>query len=91
MPQAEQADVVIYCSGYCPYCTRAKYLLQSKSVVFTEISLDTEPHRRDEMIERSAGLTSVPQIFINAQHIGGCDDLYALESQGKLDSLLAKT
>lgn len=81
------AEVIMYSKGYCPYCTRAKELLHRKNVQFTEIRIDQHPELRDEMIAKSGGYT-VPQIFINGQPIGGCDDLYALEAQGKLNQLL---
>jgi glutaredoxin 3 len=81
------AEVVIYSTDYCPYCTRAKALLQQKNSPFTDIRIDLHPESREEMITKS-GRRTVPQIFINGQHIGGCDDLYALEAQGKLDQLL---
>lgn len=79
--------VVVYSSDYCPYCMRAKQLLQHKGVDFTEIRVDGQPALRAEMT-RKAQRTSVPQIWIGATHVGGCDDLYALERAGKLDSLL---
>ena len=79
--------VIVYSSDYCPYCMRAKYLLQSKGVSFQEIKVDGKPQVRAEMTQK-AGRTSVPQIWIGAKHIGGCDDLYALERAGKLDALL---
>ncbi|HYQ39633.1 MAG TPA: glutaredoxin 3 [Pseudomonas sp.] len=79
--------VVIYSSDYCPYCMRAKQLLSRKGVAFTEINVDGEPQLRAEMA-RKAGKTSVPQIWIGATHVGGCDDLHALERAGKLDALL---
>ena len=82
------ADVVIYTSQFCGYCSRAKMLLDSKGVQYKEISVDKYPDKRREMIQRAGGATSVPQIFIHQQHIGGCDDLYALEAQHKLDGLL---
>ncbi len=82
------ANVEIYCSQFCGYCHRAKMLLDSKGVQYSEISVDNQPEKRTEMVERSGGLTSVPQIFINNEHIGGCDDLYELESQGLLDEKL---
>lgn len=63
-------------------------LLDNKSVAYNEISIDNQPEKRAEMLDRSTGVTSVPQIFINNEHIGGCDDLYALESQGMLDEKL---
>lgn len=80
-------DVVVYSSDYCPYCSRAKSLLLSKGVAFEEIKVDGKPQLRAEMTKK-AGRTSVPQIWIGGQHIGGCDDLYALERAGKLDALL---
>lgn len=84
------SKVEIYTKGYCPYCHRAKALLQQKGVEYTEFAVDTEPALRDEMIQRANGGYTVPQIFINGQHIGGCDDMYALERQQKLDPLLAQ-
>jgi glutaredoxin 3 len=80
--------VIVYSSDYCPYCMRAKYLLESKGVAFEEIKVDGKPQVRAEMRQK-AGRTSVPQIWIGSTHVGGCDDLYALERAGKLDSLLA--
>ncbi|EJI86319.1 glutaredoxin 3 [Alishewanella aestuarii B11] len=82
------ADVVIYTKAYCPYCVRAVGLLREKQVAYQEIRIDLHPERRDEMISRANGRTTVPQIFIGDQHIGGCDDMVALDNQGKLDSLL---
>ena len=81
------AKVEIYSTMFCPYCARARALLQRKGIAFTEIDLLEEPRRRDEMIRRS-GRTSVPQIFINGEHIGGSDELAALERAGKLDAKL---
>ncbi|STX29616.1 grxC glutaredoxin 3 [Legionella beliardensis] len=81
------ANVIIYSTSYCPYCMRAKQLLDSKGVNYQEIRVDEEPEKRAEMMARS-GRRTVPQIFINDQAIGGCDDLYALESKGRLDKLL---
>lgn len=81
------ASIDIYTKTTCPYCHRAKALLSSKGVTFNEISIDGDAARREEMINRS-GRTTVPQIFIDAQHIGGCDDLYALDARGGLDPLL---
>lgn len=80
--------VVIYSSAWCPFCVRAKQLLERKRVAFHEVSVDGQPERRAEMT-RKAGRTSVPQIWIGSTHVGGCDDLYALERAGKLDALLA--
>ena len=80
-------EVCIYSSDWCPYCTRAKQLLKQKGVQFTEIRVDGRPELRSEMT-RKAGRSSVPQIWIGETHIGGCDDLYALEQAGKLGALL---
>lgn len=81
------SEVIVYSSDYCPYCSRAKHLLASKGVAFEEIKVDGKPQLRAEMTKK-AGRTSVPQIWIGEKHIGGCDDLYALERAGKLDALL---
>ena len=81
-------NIQIYTSPLCGYCHAAKRLLQSKSVEFVEIDLANEPDRREEMVQRSSGGRTVPQIFIDENHVGGCDDLYALERVGKLDLLL---
>ncbi len=83
------SKVEIYTKGYCPYCHRAKALLDAKGVSYEEYSLDDNPQLREPMIERAKGGYTVPQIFINDQHIGGCDEMFALESQNKLDNLLA--
>ena len=80
--------VLVYSSDYCPYCIRAKQLLKSKNVAFAEIVVDGKPQLRAEMTKK-AGRTSVPQIWIGSTHVGGCDDLFALERAGKLDPLLA--
>lgn len=81
-------NIVIYSKAVCPYCVKAKFLLKRKKVDFTEIMVDSDSVR-EEMIKKSGGRMTVPQIFINDKHIGGCDDLYALEDAGKLDELLA--
>lgn len=83
------AHVTIYTKDYCPYCVRAKSLLNSKAVQFEEIQIDRQPERRPEMIERAKGRTTVPQIFIGDRHVGGCDDLVALDAAGGLDALLS--
>ena len=83
------AIVEIYTKTFCPYCWRAKHLLDSKGIEYREISVDLGCERRAEMIERARGRTTVPQIFIGDRHIGGCDDLVALERDGKLDGLIA--
>lgn len=80
-------EVIMYSTGYCSYCGRARNLLNKKNVTFTDIRVDLDAKLREEMIIKS-GRHTVPQIFINGQHIGGCDDLHALEAQGTLDQLL---
>ena len=80
-------DVLIYSSDWCPFCSRAKQLLTRKDVAFKEINVDGKSDLRAEM-SRKAGRTSVPQIWIGATHVGGCDELHALERAGKLDALL---
>ena len=82
MPKVE-----VFCTPFCPYCIRAKRLLESKNVEYEEIRVDQLPERHDEMIKRS-NRTSVPQIFIDDYHVGGCDDLFDLEAEGSLDSRL---
>ena len=82
------SEIVVYSSRYCPYCLRAKSVLASKGVSFTEIDVDDDPKKRAEMTQRSGGRRTVPQIFIDDRHIGGCDDLLALEYEGTLESLL---
>ena len=85
MPKVE-----IYATPTCPYCYRAKRLLKDKGVEYTEIDVMLHPGRRPEMVRRAHGRQTVPQIFIDGQHVGGCDDLYALESAGKLDPMLSR-
>jgi glutaredoxin 3 len=80
--------VEIYTSPLCGYCHAAKRLLTQKGVNFSEIDVLAQPERKPEMIQRANGGRTVPQIFIGTTHVGGCDDLYALESAGKLDALL---
>ncbi|TBN10799.1 glutaredoxin 3 [Agrobacterium cavarae] len=82
------ASVTIYTRDFCGYCARAKALLQSKNVNFTEYNATENPQYRQEMMDKS-GRNTFPQIFIGEQHVGGCDDLYALDRDGKLDPLLA--
>jgi glutaredoxin 3 len=84
------AAVEIYTIRYCPYCQDAKELLSRKGVAFHEIDASGNREIRKQMIERAHGRSTFPQIFIGATHVGGCDDLYALEEAGKLDPLLAK-
>ena len=78
----------MYATDWCPYCARARALLKQKGVAFTEIDIDEEPGRRCEMVTRAGGRTSVPQIFIDGEHIGGSDDMAALDRAGKLDTKL---
>ncbi|MDX2229094.1 MAG: glutaredoxin 3 [Leptolyngbyaceae cyanobacterium bins.349] len=87
-PERNQAHVEIYTWQTCPYCIRAKLLLWWKGVNYTEYKIDGNGGARIRMAERANGRRTVPQIFINNQHIGGCDDLYSLDRQGKLDPLL---
>ncbi|MEA5471476.1 glutaredoxin 3 [Spirulina sp. 06S082] len=82
------ANVEIYTWSTCPFCIRAKALLQQKAVEFTEYCIDGDNAARKKMTERANGKRSLPQIFIDDRHIGGCDDLYDLDRQGKLDPLL---
>lgn len=84
MPKVE-----IYTTMFCPYCVAAKRLLTQKGVTFDEIDVTMSRGKRGAMTERAGGRTSVPQIFFGSTHVGGCDDLYALERAGKLDELLA--
>ncbi|MCG8670283.1 MAG: glutaredoxin 3 [Pseudomonadales bacterium] len=81
------SKVIVYATPWCPYCVRARHLLQSKGVDYTLIDVSNDRAKRAEMIEK-AGRTSVPQIWINQEHIGGCDELMALERAGKLDNKL---
>ncbi|HTM75971.1 MAG TPA: glutaredoxin 3 [Pseudolabrys sp.] len=81
-------EVLIYTARYCPYCTSAKSLLKRKGVSFTEIDIGGNWERRDEMIEKANGRVTVPQIFIGDLHVGGNDELRALDREGKLDALI---
>ncbi len=85
------AKVEIYTWRTCPYCIRAKSLLATKGVEFIEYKIDGDELARNKMAQRAHGGRSLPQIFINDHHIGGCDDMYALEAQGNLNELLAST
>ena len=84
MPQVE-----IYTTSSCPYCQAAKRLLAKKNVAFTEIDVGREPARRQEMTQRAGGRRTVPQIFIDGHHVGGSDDIHALDAEGRLDPMLA--
>lgn len=79
--------VVFYCTTHCPYCIRARMLLEKKGVTYTEINLDSQPDKRPEM-EKLSGRTSVPQIFIDDYHVGGFDDMVELDMDGELDTKL---
>jgi glutaredoxin 3 len=84
------SQIEIYTTRYCPYCHAAKRLLSSKGVEFTEIDVSGDPKGRSDMVARANGRMTVPQIFIGTTHVGGCDDLYALEEAGQLDPLLGR-
>ncbi|WP_414472979.1 glutaredoxin 3 [Microvirga sp. M2] len=81
-------SITIYTKGWCPYCSAAKELLTEKGAAFTEIDIEKAPGARAEMIQKASGRTTVPQIFIGETHVGGCDDLYALDDRGQLQPLL---
>jgi glutaredoxin 3 len=80
--------VIIYTTDTCPYCSRAKSLLEKKNIPYAEVNVSNDELLRDSMIAKAAGRRTVPQIFIGDYHVGGCDDLYEHESLGKLDELL---
>jgi glutaredoxin 3 len=82
------SQIEIYTTPYCPYCIAAKELLKRKHATYIEVDVSRDSERRAEMVQRSNGSMTVPQIFIGATHVGGCDDLYALDGEGKLDPLL---
>ncbi|OIO70128.1 MAG: glutaredoxin 3 [Zetaproteobacteria bacterium CG_4_9_14_3_um_filter_49_83] len=82
------AKIEVYSGDYCPYCVRAKTLLKKKNLEFIEYNVQLEPERRQEMAARAPGVRTIPQIFINDRHVGGCDDLYALERKGEIESWL---
>jgi glutaredoxin 3 len=85
---SSQPPIRIYSTAFCPYCDRASALLTRKGATFTEIKVDEDVARRDEMLRLSGGRRTVPQIFIGDRHVGGFDDLYALDRKGELDLLL---
>jgi glutaredoxin 3 len=85
------ASVLMYCTAACPFCQSAEQLLLKKGARIEKVRVDLEPGRRAEMTQKSGGRRTVPQIWIGSRHVGGCDDLYALERQGKLDPLLEAT
>ncbi len=83
------SDIIIYSKNTCPYCVKAKGLLTRKGKTYKEINVELDANALQEMLAKSGGKRTVPQIFINGTHVGGCDDLYALDAEGKLDALLA--
>lgn len=83
------AQIEIYTTFMCPYCSRAKALLEKKGQTYNEIDVSYDAAKREEMTRKAGGIRSVPQIWINGTHVGGSDDLYALERAGKLDAMLA--
>lgn len=85
---AKQAPITLYSKDYCPYCTAAKNLLTQKGVGYVEIDLSKNPELRDDMIKKAGGRTTVPQIFIASHHVGGFDDMKALDDKAGLDALL---
>jgi glutaredoxin 3 len=89
MSENTMSSVEIYTTRFCPYCSAAKALLKRKGVGYSEIDVSTDFERRKEMIHRAKGRMTVPQIFIGTMHVGGSDELHALERAGRLDSLLA--
>ena len=83
------SNIIVYSGSNCPYCVRAKQLLQKKGAAFTDYDVKADAAKFDEMLAKTGGRKTIPQIFINDRHIGGCDDLYTLDAAGKLDALLA--
>ena len=86
--QRNKIMITIYSTPVCPYCVRAKDLLKRKGASYTEIDVSTDESIRNAMIEKAGGKRTVPQIFIGETHVGGCDDLYALDAKGQLDAML---
>jgi glutaredoxin 3 len=86
---SQPADIVIYTTAFCPYCLRAKALLRERGLAFEEIAVDDDPDARAIMVARAGGRRTVPQIFFGDRHIGGSDDLYALDARGELEKVLA--
>ena len=85
------ASVLMYCTAACPFCQSAEQLLLRKGARIEKVRVDLQPERRGEMVQKSGGRRTVPQIWIGSRHVGGCDDLYALEREGQLDPLLEAT
>jgi glutaredoxin 3 len=90
MNTAATPEIVMYSTGWCPYCDRARALLERKGVTFREVKVDEDAGQRDAMLKRTGGRRTVPQIFIGDRHVGGFDDLYALDKAGELDKLLGR-
>ena len=82
------AKIEVYTTNYCPYCVKAKALLDRKGAKYSEIDVTGDDEARIKLVEKSGGMKTVPQIFIDGKHIGGCDDMYALDAKGGLDPLL---
>ncbi len=87
---AQTPEIVMYSTGWCPYCVRARALLERKGLALREIKVDEDPSARDTMLARSGGRRTVPQIFIGERHVGGFDELYALDRSGELDALTGR-
>jgi glutaredoxin 3 len=87
---AQTPEIVMYSTGWCPYCVRARALLERKGLALREIKVDENPSARDTMLARSGGRRTVPQIFIGERHVGGFDELYALDRSGELDALTGR-
>ena len=90
MTDAADRDIVMYSTGWCPFCDRARGLLQRKGTAFVEVKVDEDADERNVMLKRSGGRRTVPQIFIGDRHVGGYDELYALDKTGELDELLGR-
>jgi glutaredoxin 3 len=86
--QVNPSEIIMYSTTWCPYCDRARSLLKAKSASFIEVKIDEDPAQRDIMLKRTGGRRTVPQIFIGERHVGGFDELYALDRKGELDGLL---
>ncbi|QRM36070.1 glutaredoxin 3 [Microvirga sp. VF16] len=82
------SEITLYTKSWCPYCASAKRLLTQKRASFTEINVETQPEKWAEMVQKAGGRTTVPQVFIDGRHIGGSDDLHAINRSGELDSLI---
>lgn len=87
----EPPDIVLYSSSWCGYCARARALLERKGIAFREVKVDENPADRAAMLARSGGRRTVPQIFIGDRHVGGSDELHALDRSGELDTMLSRT